>query len=93
LLQKSPNKAEKQFANGQLHCTDLLAFIDAAGAEHLVLRSKLAAPGTPSDFRTPEATVILVFENRDLEDASGFEQSSPFVRVEGNGTYCLCLPG
>jgi len=91
---KNPlNKVEKQFATGQLQCIDLLMFIHAARAEDLVLPSKLAGPGMPSDFHTPEATVILVSEIRDLEDAPGFEHSRPFVRVEANGTYCLCLPG
>lgn len=87
------NKVEKQLANGQPHCNDMLAFIEAARAENLVLPSKLAEPGTPSDFHTPEATVILVSEIRDLEGAPGFEHSRPFVRVEANGTYCLCFPG
>jgi hypothetical protein len=91
---KNPlNKVEKKFATGQLYCIDLLMFIYAARTEHLVLPSKLAEPGMPSDFHTPEATVILVSEIRDLEDAPGFEHSRPFVRVEGNRTYCLCLPG
>jgi hypothetical protein len=43
---KNPlNKVEKQLANGQPHCTDLLAFIEAARAKDLVLQSKLAEPG------------------------------------------------
>jgi hypothetical protein len=80
-------------ANSQPHFTNLLAFIEAARAGHLVLPSQLAEPGTPRDFHTPEAIVILVSEIRDLKDAPGFELSRPFVRDEANGTYCSCLPG